>query len=112
MIFVFFAFECSDLLPIVVNHFSRVFYLFYYIFLFIKGYVPFGTPIVVGLLLPNPTLKQIIFWQWLNQRYINNFISENIKTWQYHDLVIMPVLIMQIEMQHNIHLHQNLLLVI
>ena len=36
--------------------------------LFIEGYVPFGTPIVVGLLMPDPTLKQIIFWQWLNQR--------------------------------------------
>ncbi|CAF1063002.1 unnamed protein product [Adineta ricciae] len=33
------------------------------------GYVPFGTPIVVGLLMPNPTLKQIIFWQWLNQSH-------------------------------------------
>jgi len=33
------------------------------------GYVPFGTPIVVGLLLPDPTLKQIIFWQWLNQSH-------------------------------------------
>jgi len=54
--------------------------LFDYIFLFIKGYVPFGTPIVVGILLPDPTLKQIIFWQWLNQRYIKNLISENLKT--------------------------------
>ncbi|CAF1315386.1 unnamed protein product [Adineta steineri] len=33
------------------------------------GYVPFGTPIVVGLLLPDPTLKQIIFWQWFNQSH-------------------------------------------
>lgn len=24
---------------------------------------------VVGLLLPNPSLKQIVFWQWLNQSH-------------------------------------------
>ncbi|XP_067931539.1 sideroflexin-5-like [Watersipora subatra] len=34
-----------------------------------SGYVPFGTPIVVGLLLPDPTLKATIFWQWLNQSH-------------------------------------------
>jgi hypothetical protein len=60
-------------LPVVFNHFSTIFVYF------IKGYVPFGTPIVVGLLLPDPTLKQIIFWQWLNQRYLNNFIKRTEK---------------------------------
>lgn len=34
-----------------------------------SGFVPFGSPIVVGLLLPNQTLKQMIFWQWLNQSH-------------------------------------------
>lgn len=34
-----------------------------------SGFVPFGSPIVVGLLLPNPTLRQTIFWQWLNQSH-------------------------------------------
>ncbi|OQV14449.1 Sideroflexin-5 [Hypsibius exemplaris] len=34
-----------------------------------SGYVPFGSPIVAGLLLPNPTLGSIIFWQWLNQSH-------------------------------------------
>ncbi|ESO03542.1 hypothetical protein HELRODRAFT_99850 [Helobdella robusta] len=34
-----------------------------------SGFVPFGSPIVVGLLLPNPTLKQTVFWQWLNQSH-------------------------------------------
>lgn len=34
-----------------------------------SGYVPFGTPICVGLLLPNPTMAQTIFWQWLNQSH-------------------------------------------
>lgn len=34
-----------------------------------SGYVPFGTPIVVGMLLPNLTFKQMIFWQWLNQSH-------------------------------------------
>ncbi|EDV20015.1 uncharacterized protein TRIADDRAFT_32552 [Trichoplax adhaerens] len=34
-----------------------------------SGFVPFGTPIVVGLLLPNPSMKSIIFWQWLNQSH-------------------------------------------
>jgi hypothetical protein len=72
MISVFFPLKYCDILPVVVNHFLRVFYLF--ILLFVEGYVPFGTPIVVGLLVPDPTLKQIIFWQWLNQRYISNFI--------------------------------------
>ncbi|XP_053487047.1 sideroflexin-5-like isoform X2 [Ictalurus furcatus] len=34
-----------------------------------SGYVPFGTPIVVGLLLPNQTLASTVFWQWLNQSH-------------------------------------------
>lgn len=34
-----------------------------------SGFVPFGSPIVVGLLLPNPTLVQTVFWQWLNQSH-------------------------------------------
>ncbi|XP_033632998.1 sideroflexin-5-like [Asterias rubens] len=34
-----------------------------------SGFVPFGTPTVVGMLLPNPTLASTIFWQWLNQSH-------------------------------------------
>ncbi|KAJ1213059.1 hypothetical protein NDU88_000698 [Pleurodeles waltl] len=34
-----------------------------------SGYVPFGTPIVVGLLLPGQTLASTVFWQWLNQSH-------------------------------------------
>ncbi|BFZ07169.1 hypothetical protein BsWGS_10208 [Bradybaena similaris] len=34
-----------------------------------SGFVPFGSFIVVGLLQPNPSLKQIVFWQWLNQSH-------------------------------------------
>ncbi|XP_072026772.1 sideroflexin-5-like [Amphiura filiformis] len=34
-----------------------------------SGYVPFGTPIVVGLLLPGQTLGTTVFWQWLNQSH-------------------------------------------
>ncbi|XP_065153177.1 sideroflexin-5a isoform X1 [Paramisgurnus dabryanus] len=34
-----------------------------------SGFVPFGTPVVVGLLLPNQTLASTIFWQWLNQSH-------------------------------------------
>ncbi|KAM6961095.1 sideroflexin-5a [Aplochiton taeniatus] len=34
-----------------------------------SGYIPFGTPVVVGLLLPNQTLVSTIFWQWLNQSH-------------------------------------------
>lgn len=34
-----------------------------------SGYVPFGTPTVVGLLLPNQTLGTTVFWQWLNQSH-------------------------------------------
>ncbi|XP_028315285.1 sideroflexin-5b isoform X2 [Gouania willdenowi] len=33
------------------------------------GYVPFGTPIVIGLLLPNQTVVSTIIWQWLNQSH-------------------------------------------
>ncbi|XP_026997975.1 LOW QUALITY PROTEIN: sideroflexin-5a [Tachysurus fulvidraco] len=32
-----------------------------------SGYIPFGTPLVVGL--PNQTLASTIFWQWLNQSH-------------------------------------------
>uniref|UniRef100_A0A672FIY0 Sideroflexin-5-like n=1 Tax=Salarias fasciatus TaxID=181472 RepID=A0A672FIY0_SALFA len=34
-----------------------------------SGFVPFGTPVVVGLLLPNQTLLSTVFWQWLNQSH-------------------------------------------
>ncbi|XP_041371144.1 sideroflexin-5-like isoform X1 [Gigantopelta aegis] len=34
-----------------------------------SGFVPFGSPIVVGLLLPNQSFGQMIFWQWLNQSH-------------------------------------------
>uniref|UniRef100_A0A9J7XW18 Sidoreflexin n=2 Tax=Cyprinus carpio TaxID=7962 RepID=A0A9J7XW18_CYPCA len=34
-----------------------------------SGFVPFGTPVVVGLLLPNQTFASTIFWQWLNQSH-------------------------------------------
>nr|XP_046262521.1 sideroflexin-5b isoform X1 [Scatophagus argus] len=34
-----------------------------------QGYVPFGTPIVIGLLLPNQTVVSTIIWQWLNQSH-------------------------------------------
>ncbi|XP_059506622.1 sideroflexin-5-like isoform X5 [Stegostoma tigrinum] len=34
-----------------------------------SGYIPFGTPIVVGLLLPQQTFGTTVFWQWLNQSH-------------------------------------------
>ena len=34
-----------------------------------SGYVPFNSPILAGLLMPNPTLVQTVFWQWLNQSH-------------------------------------------
>ncbi|KAL3044573.1 sideroflexin-5b [Trematomus bernacchii] len=34
-----------------------------------SGYVPFGTPIVIGLLLPNQTVVSTIIWQWMNQSH-------------------------------------------
>ncbi|XP_005728733.1 sideroflexin-5a isoform X1 [Pundamilia nyererei] len=34
-----------------------------------SGFIPFGTPVVVGLLLPNQTLASTVFWQWLNQSH-------------------------------------------
>ncbi|CAN9502612.1 unnamed protein product [Ophioblennius macclurei] len=34
-----------------------------------SGFIPFGTPVVIGLLLPNQTLLSTVFWQWLNQSH-------------------------------------------
>lgn len=34
-----------------------------------SGFVPFGSPMVVGLLLPNQTIASTIFWQWINQSH-------------------------------------------
>uniref|UniRef100_A0A1I8HZJ3 SET domain-containing protein n=1 Tax=Macrostomum lignano TaxID=282301 RepID=A0A1I8HZJ3_9PLAT len=34
-----------------------------------SGFVPYGTPIVVGLLLPHSRLWHTVFWQWLNQSH-------------------------------------------
>ncbi|XP_060938491.1 sideroflexin-5a isoform X3 [Limanda limanda] len=44
-----------------------------------KCYIPFGTPVVVGLLLPNQTLASTIFWQSLNQSHnaCVNFCNRN-----------------------------------
>ncbi|XP_071948666.1 sideroflexin-5-like [Antedon mediterranea] len=44
-----------------------------------SGFVPFGSPIVVGLLLPNPTLASTIFWQWINQSHnaMVNYANRN-----------------------------------
>ncbi|CAH1785075.1 unnamed protein product [Owenia fusiformis] len=33
------------------------------------GFVPFGAPMVTGLLLPNQTFATMIFWQWINQSH-------------------------------------------
>ncbi|GFR82787.1 sideroflexin [Elysia marginata] len=44
-----------------------------------SGFVPFGSFIVVGMLLPNSSMKQVIFWQWLNQSHnaCVNFANRN-----------------------------------
>lgn len=44
-----------------------------------SGFVPFGTPVVVGLLLPNQTLVTTLFWQWLNQTHnaLVNYSNRN-----------------------------------
>lgn len=44
-----------------------------------SGFVPFGSFIVVGMLLPNSSIKQVIFWQWLNQSHnaCVNFANRN-----------------------------------
>lgn len=34
-----------------------------------SGFAVFGTPIIVGMLLPNPTIVSTIFWQTLNQSH-------------------------------------------
>ena len=44
-----------------------------------SGFVPFGTPVVVGMLLPNQTLATTLFWQWLNQTHnaLVNYSNRN-----------------------------------
>lgn len=39
-----------------------------------SGFVPFGSPIVTGMLVPNQSFPYIIFWQWLNQSH-NAFVN-------------------------------------
>ncbi|XP_006201627.2 LOW QUALITY PROTEIN: sideroflexin-5 [Vicugna pacos] len=34
-----------------------------------SGYIPFGVPIMVGLLLPHQKLASTVFWLWLNQSH-------------------------------------------
>jgi len=40
-----------------------------YPFLRMSGYAMFGFPKIVGLLLPNPSMTTVVFWQWLNQSH-------------------------------------------
>ena len=44
-----------------------------------SGYVPFNSPILAGMLVPNPTMAQTVFWQWLNQSHnaAVNFANRN-----------------------------------
>jgi len=44
-----------------------------------SGFVPFGTPIVVGMLLPTTSLPTIFFWQGLNQTHnaLVNYYNRN-----------------------------------
>eukprot|EP01121_Diplochlamys_sp_Union-15-3_P006111 TRINITY_DN16622_c0_g1_i2.p1 TRINITY_DN16622_c0_g1~~TRINITY_DN16622_c0_g1_i2.p1 ORF type:complete len:322 (+),score=38.33 TRINITY_DN16622_c0_g1_i2:52-1017(+) len=44
-----------------------------------SGFVPFGVPIVVGVLLPNPTMLSTAFWQTLNQSHnaLVNYSNRN-----------------------------------
>ena len=44
-----------------------------------SGYVPFNSPILAGLLMKNPTMPQMIFFQWLNQSHnaCVNFANRN-----------------------------------
>ncbi|RUS76439.1 hypothetical protein EGW08_015808 [Elysia chlorotica] len=44
-----------------------------------SGFVPFGSFVVVGMLLPNSSMRQVIFWQWLNQSHnaCVNFANRN-----------------------------------
>ncbi|XP_062589452.1 sideroflexin-5-like [Saccostrea cucullata] len=39
------------------------------VFMPLEWFVPFGSPMVVGLLLPNQTIASTIFWQWINQSH-------------------------------------------
>eukprot|EP00047_Mylnosiga_fluctuans_P022097 m.113533 g.113533 ORF g.113533 m.113533 type:complete len:328 (-) comp9137_c0_seq1:84-1067(-) len=41
-----------------------------------SGYAIYGTPITVGMLLPNPTLFTTVFWQTVNQTH-NAFVNYN-----------------------------------
>jgi sideroflexin-5 len=44
-----------------------------------SGYVPFNSPIVAGMLVKNPSIQQVIFWQWINQSHnaCVNFANRN-----------------------------------
>lgn len=33
------------------------------------GFVPFGAPLIFGILIPNQTAAQMVFWQWINQSH-------------------------------------------
>ena len=53
-----------------------------------SGFVPFGTPICVGLLLPNQTFLSTTFWQWLNQSHNAgvNYSNRNATQVKYSEL--------------------------
>lgn len=44
-----------------------------------SGFVPFGTPIVAGLLIPGQSMPATVFWQWLNQSHnaCTNYCNRN-----------------------------------
>ncbi|KXJ23465.1 sideroflexin-5 [Exaiptasia diaphana] len=44
-----------------------------------SGYVPFGSITVVGMMLPAPGFKTVVFWQWMNQSHnaLVNYSNRN-----------------------------------
>ncbi|KTG36300.1 hypothetical protein cypCar_00005695 [Cyprinus carpio] len=59
--------------------------------LFFSDSVPFGTPVVVGLLLPNQTFASTIFWQWQSQsnNACVNYCNRNATQMWYISIVIL-----------------------
>ncbi|XP_068195413.1 sideroflexin-5a isoform X3 [Antennarius striatus] len=46
-----------------------------------SGFIPFGTPVVVGLLLPNQTMMSTVFWQFF--AYLEDRSSHLFSTWRW-----------------------------
>lgn len=73
-----------------------------------SAFVPTNLLIVGGMLMPNPSLKGVIFWQWANQSLNGTFLSFVCSPGRDPDLRTCPRSVRQLLEREQKHSHEQL----